>query len=93
MPGISPSALARTFDLIAKEKYPQEIINNAAELMTELSNAFFETSQLSKTSTGSALAEMIGTLLSNYTSKAIQIALQHYHSNNYWRYYDINKRL
>lgn len=93
MSGISTPALAREFDKVAKEKYPQEIINNAAELMTELSNAFFETSQLCKTSTGAALASMIGTLLSNYTSKATQIALQHYHSNNYWRYYDIEKRL
>lgn len=93
MSGISTPALAREFDKVAKEKYPQVIIDTAAELVTELSNAFFETSQLCKTSTGTALAEMIGTLLSNYTSKATQIALQHYHSNNYWRYYDINKRL
>ena len=93
MSGISTAALAREFDKVAKEEYPQEIINTASELVTELSNAFFEISQLCKTSTGTALAEMIGTLLSNYTSKATQIALQHYHSNNYWRYYDINKRL
>lgn len=93
MSGISTPALAREFDKVAKEKYPQVIIETAAELLTELSNAFIETSQLCKTSTGTALAEMIGTLLSNYTSKATQIALQHYHSNNYWRYYDINKRL
>lgn len=93
MPGISTPALAREFDKVAKEEFPQEIINAAAELVTELSNAFFETSQLCKTSTGTALASMIATLLSNYTSKATQIALQHYHSNNYWRYYDINKRL
>ena len=93
MPGISPSALSREFDKVAKEEYPQEIINTASELVTELSNAFRETSQLCKTSTGTALAEMIGTLLSNYTSKATQIALQHYHASNYWRYYDLNKRL
>lgn len=93
MPGISTPALAREFDKVAKEEYPQEIISAASELLTELSNTFIETSQLCKTSTGTALAEMIGTLLSNYTSKATQIALQHYHSNNYWRYYDINKRL
>ena len=90
MSGISTPALAREFDKIENTEYPQEL---AAELMTELSNTFIETSQLCKTSTGTALAEMIGTLLSNYTSKATQIALQHYHSNNYWRYYDINKRL
>ena len=90
MSGISTAALAREFDKIENTEYPQEL---AAELMTELSNAFIETSQICKTSTGTALAEMIGTLLSNYTSKATQIALQHYHSNNYWRYYDINKRL
>ena len=93
MAGISPSALARQFDLIAKEEYPQLIIDTASELVTELSNAFFETSQLCKTSTGTALASMIGTLLSNYTSKAIQISLDHYHASNYWHYYDINKRL
>lgn len=93
MAGISPSALAREFDKIENTEYPQVIIDTAAELMTELSNAFIETSQLCKTSTGTALASMIGTLLSNYTSKATQIALQHYHASNYWRYYDINKRL
>lgn len=90
MSGISTAALAREFDKIENTEYPQEL---AAELMTELSNAFIETSQLCKTSTGTALASMIGTLLSNYTSKATQIALQHYHASNYWRYYDINKRL
>ena len=93
MSGISTLSLAHEFDKVAKEEYPQEIINTAAELITELSNAFRETSQLCQTSTGTALAEMIGTLLSNYTSKATQIALQHYHASNYWRYYDINKRL
>lgn len=93
MSGISTAALAREFDKVAKEEYPQVIIETAAELLSELSNAFIETSQICQTSTGKALAEMIGTLLSNYTSKATQIALQHYHSNNYWRYYDINKRL
>ena len=90
MSGISTPALAREFDKIENTEYPQEL---AAELMTELSNAFIETSQLCKTSTGTALASMIGTLLSNYTSKATQIALQHYHASNYWRYYDIQKRL
>lgn len=93
MPGISTPALAREFDKVAKEKYPQVIIETAAELLSELSNAFIETSQLCKTSTGTALAEMIGTLLSNYTSKAAQLAIQHYHASNYWRYYDIQKRL
>ena len=83
MSGISTAALAREFDKVAKEEYPQEIINTASELITELSNAFFETSQLCKSSTGTALAAMIGTLLSNHTSRATQIALQHYHSNNY----------
>lgn len=93
MSGISPSSLAREFDKVAKEKYPQVIIETAAELVTELSNAFFETSQLCKTSTGTALAEMIGTLLSNYTSKATQIALQHYYSNNYFQLYDAKRHL
>lgn len=90
MSGISTPALAREFDKIENTEYPQEL---AAELMIELSNTFIETSKLAKTSTGTALAEMIGTLLSNYTSKATQIALQHYHASNYWRYYEINKRL
>ena len=41
MSGISTPALAREFDKVAKEEYPQEIINTASELVTELSNAFF----------------------------------------------------
>ena len=93
MSGISTPALAREFDKVEKEKYPQLIIDTAAELIAELSNAFIETSQLCKTSTGTALAEMIGTLLSNYTSKATQIALQHYHSNNYFQLYDAKRHL
>lgn len=91
MSGISTPNLAREFDKV-EAKNQQEAMLNASELLEELSNAFCEVANLAKTPTGKALAEMVSTLLGNYTTKATQIAKEQWASANYWRLYDLNKK-